>query len=122
MEVDWSNVLPSLVTVGAIMATWWRLDSKIERLDSKIERQDSKIERFDNKMERFDSKIERLDTKLSGEIKEVRLASEAAHKQIIGSLGEVRTTLAAHSERFNTVQTRIDCLEDKIDNIAAARS
>ena len=108
MEVDWSNVLPSLVTVGAILATWWKLDSKIERLDSKIERQGTRIER--------------LDTKLSGEIKEVRLASEAAHKQIIGGQAEIKTALAAHSERFNTVQTRIDCVEDKIDNIAAARS
>ena len=122
MEVDWSNVLPSLVTVGAILATWWKLDSKIERLDSKIERQDSKIERFDSKIHRLDNKIERLDTKLSGEIKEVRLASEAAHKQIIGGQAEIKTALAAHSERFNTVQTRINCVEDKIDNIAAARS
>ena len=61
--------------------------------------------------------IQSLDTKLSGEIKDVRLASETAHKEIQARLGNVETTLASHTEKFNTIGARMDCIEDKIDNI-----
>ena len=98
---------PNTVTIGAAVALflalfgfWWKLDTKIERLDSKLS-----------------GKISSLDTKRSGEIKEVRQASEDAHKEIIGRLGGIETTQAAQTERFNTIGARIDCIEDKIDNL-----
>ncbi|MCY4538501.1 MAG: hypothetical protein OXE52_09770 [Chloroflexi bacterium] len=96
-----------MVTIGAAVALfaalfgfWWKLDAKIERLDAKLS-----------------GEVNSLDTKLSGEIKEVRQASEAAHKEIIGRLGGIETTQATHTERFNTLGARIDCIEDKIDNL-----
>ena len=55
---------------------------------------------------------------LSGEIKEVRQASETAHGEINRRLGSIETTLATHTERFNTVGARIDCIEDKIDKLS----
>lgn len=98
---------PNTVTIGAavilflaLFGFWWRLDSKMDRMDSKLS-----------------GDVSSLDTKLSGEIKEVRQASETAHKEIIGSLGGIETTQATHTERFNTIGARIDCIEDKIDNL-----
>lgn len=61
--------------------------------------------------------IKSLDTKLSGEIKEVRQASETAHKEIISRLGDIEKVQATHTERFNTVDSRINCIEDKVDGI-----
>ena len=59
---------------------------------------------------------------LDGKIEGVRQASETAHKEIVATLGKIDKTQATHSERFNTVNTRMDCIEDKIDGIASARN
>ena len=99
MEIDWASVLPALVTVGAIMATWWRLDAKMEILDAKIER---------------------VDIKLSGETTKVREASETAHKEIRADLADIKVEQGKHSERFNVIDLRSNCIDDKIDNIASA--
>ena len=101
------RVDPNTVTIGAAAAMFaalfglgWKLDSKMDRMDAKLT-----------------GKVDSLDTKLSGEVKEVRQASETAHNNIIGRLGVIETTQATHTERFNTIGARIDCIEDKIDNL-----
>ena len=103
---------PNAVTIGSALAIfaglfgfWWKLDGKIDRVDSKLS----------DEIRSVDSKIDRVNSKLSSEIKEVRLASESAHKQILNRLGEIEKVQATHTERFNTVNARIDCIEDKID-------
>ena len=101
IEIGWAIVLPPLVTVGAILGTWWKLDAKIETVDAKIER---------------------VDTKLSGEITKVREASELAHREIRADLAEIKVEQAKHSERFNTIDFRFNCIEDKIDNIASSKA
>lgn len=100
MDPNTVTIGAAVVLFGALFGFWWKLDSKMDRLDSKLS-----------------GEVKSADTKLSGEIKEVRQASEAAHKEIIGRLGGVETTQATHSERFNTISARIDCIEDKIDNL-----
>lgn len=87
---------PNVVTIGSAIAIfaglfgfWWKLDGKIDSLDIK------------------------LDNKIEG----VRLASETAHKDIRNELSGIRETQAAHTERFNTMGARIDCIEDKIDDL-----
>ena len=115
------RVDPNTVTIGAAVAMfaalfgfWWKLDSKMDRMDSKTDRMDSKMDRMDSKLT---GRVDSLDSKLTGEVKEVRQASETAHNKIIGRLGGIETTQATHTERFNTIGARIDCIEDKIDNI-----
>ncbi len=54
------------------------------------------------------SKIEHHDTKLSGEIKDVRLASEMAHKEIRADLADVKTQQAAHNERFKCIESHLN--------------
>ena len=60
--------------------------------------------------------------KVDGKIEGVRQASDSAHKEILAKLGNIEKTQATHSERFNTVNTRIDCIEDKIDGIASTNN
>ena len=55
--------------------------------------------------------------KLDGKIEKVRDASETAHKEIITRLGEIDKGQAIHSERFNTVDARMTCIEDKVDGV-----
>ena len=64
---------------------------------------------------RLDRKIDAVDAKLSGEIKEVRLASEAAHKEINGKLNAIEITQATHSERFNTVDERFNTVDARLN-------
>ena len=105
-----TNTIELLQTVGIFLALfgfWWRTDRKMDALDSKRSRE-----------------ITDLDTKLSGEIKEVRLASEAAHKEINEKLNGIQVTQATHSERFNTVNEQfnavkfhIKTVDDKVDQL-----
>ena len=120
---------PNTVTIGAAVAMfaalfgfWWKLDSKMDRMDSrltgKVDSLDSKLTgKVDSLDSKLTGKVDSLDTKLTGEVKELRQASETAHNKIIGRLGGIETTQATHTERFNTIGARIDCIEDKIDNI-----
>lgn len=89
MDANTVTLIQTIAIFGALFGFWWKLDGKIQSLD----------------------------TKLSGEIKEVRLAFENAHKEIISRLGEIEKVQATHTERFNTVDTRINCVEDKVDRI-----
>ena len=66
---------------------------------------------------RLDRKIDAVDTKLSGEIKEVRLASEAAHKEINEKLNAIEVTQAIHSERFNTVNERFNKVDEQFSKV-----
>ena len=100
MDANTVTLIQTIAIFGALFGFWWKLDGKINAMDSKL-----------------DGKIQSLDTKLSGEIKEVRLASENAHKEIISRLGEIEKVQATHTERFNTVDTRINCVDDKVDGI-----
>ena len=80
MEIDWGAVLPPLVTIGAVFAMWWRLDTKIEA----------------NRREH------------SGEITDVRKASEDAHKDINNKLVDIQKVQAAHSERFKCIESHLN--------------
>ena len=80
MEIDWGSVLPTLITVGAVFTMWWRLDAKIDA----------------NRREH------------SGEIKDVRVASEDAHKEINNRLGEIQIVQAAHTERFKCIESHLN--------------
>ena len=93
----------NLVTIGSAVAVfaglfgfWWKLDSKIDSLDDKTDK---------------------ITSKLEGKIESVRLASERSHKEIIERLGKIENTQATHTERFNTIGARIDCVEGKIDDL-----
>ena len=55
--------------------------------------------------------------RLSGEIKEVRLASEAAHKEINEKLNAIEITQAVHSERFNTVNERFNKVDEQFNKV-----
>ena len=66
---------------------------------------------------RLDRKIDAVDTKLSGEIKEVRLASEAAHKEINEKLNGIQVTQATHSERFNTVNEQFNAVGERFNAV-----
>lgn len=124
----------------ALFALFRWLDSKFDRVNDKFDRVNDRFDRVNDKFDRvddqfnsvrndtkvdiqnLDKKIERSDSKLSGEIKEVRQASETAHKEIIGRQGKMETTLATHTERFNTVQAQIKCVEDKVDSLSSKSS
>ena len=54
--------------------------------------------------------LETIRRDLRGEIKEVRQASDTAHKEIQLRLGNVETQLAA-------ITARVDCIDDKVDHI-----
>ena len=84
------TIISALAIFAGLFGFWWKLDNKIERLDAK----------------------------LSGDVKDVRQASENSHKEIIGRQGAMQTTLATHTERFSTVQAQIKCVEDKVDNLS----
>ena len=66
---------------------------------------------------RLDRKIDAVDTKLSGEIKEVRQASEAAHKEINEKLNAIEVTQAIHSERFNTINERFNKVDERFNKV-----
>lgn len=100
MDPNAVTIGAAVVLFGALFGFWWKLDTKMDRLDTKLS-----------------GDVKSLDTKMSGDIKEVRSASETAHTKIIGRLGGIETTQATHTERFNTIGARIDCIEDKIDNL-----
>ena len=55
--------------------------------------------------------------KLDGKIEKVREASEEAHKEIRKDLVGIKIEQGKHSERFNTLDARMDCIEDKMDAI-----
>ena len=54
---------------------------------------------------------------LRSEIKEVRQASEAAHKEINDKLNAIERTQATHSERFNTIDERFNTVHVQIKNV-----
>ena len=115
-----ANTIALVQTIGiflGLFTIWWRLSGDMKKLSDDMTN---------------------LDTKLSGEIKEVRLASEAAHKEINEKLTAIQVTQASHSERFNTVneqfnavgerfnavnerlsavQTQVKSLDDKVDQL-----
>ena len=64
---------------------------------------------------RLSGEIKSLDARLSGEIKEVRQASEEAHKEIISRLNAVERTQATHSERFNTIGERFNTIGERFN-------
>ena len=114
----------------ALFALFRWLDSKFDRIDGKFDRVNDKFDRVNDQfdsvrndtkvdIQNLDNKIERSDSKLSGAIKEVRQASENSHKEIIGRQSKMETTLASHTERFNTLQAQIKCVEDKVDNLSS---
>ena len=82
--------------LGGAYGMWWRLSGEMKRLSDDITN---------------------LDTKLSGEIKEVRLASEAAHKEINEKLNAIEVTQARHSERFNTVNERFNKVDEQFNKV-----
>ena len=55
--------------------------------------------------------------KLDGKVEKVREASETAHKDIREDLGSIKIEQGKHSERFNTLEARIDCIDDKFDEM-----
>lgn len=120
MDPNTVTIGSALVIFAGLFGFWWKLDAKIDNVESKLS---DEIKGLDSKIDRVDSKlsgeIRGVDSKLSGEIKEVRLASETAHKQILNRLGEIEKVQATHTERFNTVNARINCIEDKIDALAS---
>ena len=54
---------------------------------------------------------------LRSEIKEVRQASEAAHKEINVKLNAIERTQATHSERFNTIDERFNTIDEKFNTV-----
>ena len=68
---------------------------------------------------RLSGEIKSLDAKLSGDIKEVRLASEAAHKEINEKLNAIEVTQARHSERFNTMNERFNKVDEQFKTVKA---
>ena len=36
--MEWTELAPSLAVLGALIAIWWRLNSRIDTLDAKIDR------------------------------------------------------------------------------------
>ena len=101
-----ANTIALVQTIGiflGLFTIWWRLSGDMKKLSDDMTN---------------------LDTKLSGEIKEVRLASEAAHKEINEKLTAIQVTQATHSERFNTVNEQfnavkfhIKTVDDKVDQL-----
>ena len=59
--------------------------------------------------------LETIRRDLRGEIKDVRQASENAHKSILTDLGNAKAERASISERLK-------CVEDKVDDIKQGRS
>lgn len=128
------QIAATLIPLALALFTLFRwLDSKFDRVNDRFDRVNDKFDRVDDQfnsvrndtkvdIQNLDKKIERSDTKLSSEIRDVRQASETAHKEIIGRQGKMETTLATHTERFNTVQAQIKCVEDKVDNLSSKSS
>ena len=54
---------------------------------------------------------------LRSDIKEVRQASEKAHKEINEKLNAIEVTQATHSERFNTVDERFNTVDEKFNTM-----
>ena len=87
-----ANTIALVQTVAIFLALfgfWWRMERK----------NDASID------------------KLSGEIKEVRLASEAAHKEINEKLTAIQVTQASHSERFNTVNEQFNGVSQQFKGV-----
>ena len=55
----------------------------------------------------LDRKIEANRRENSAEIKEVRLASEAAHTAIRADLTDIKVQLAAHNERLKCIESHL---------------
>ncbi len=89
------------VVGSAVMSARW-LDGKIEDLDTKLSKE---IKSLDTKQ---DANIQRVEDNLSGDIKEVRQASADAHKEILAQLCEIRVEQGKHSERFKSIEQRLD--------------
>ena len=56
----------------------------------------------------LDRKIEANRREHSGEIKDVRKASEDAHKEINSKLGDIQIVQAAHTERFKCIESHLN--------------
>ena len=54
---------------------------------------------------------------LRSEIKEVRQASEAAHKEINDKLNAIDKTQATHSEKFNTINERFNTVDERFNTV-----
>ena len=86
-------------TVFSVLGCIWWLDRKIT-----------------NTRQELQTDIRLLDTKLSvreikevrGEVKEVRQASETAHKGILAQLTDIKVQQAAHTERFNCIEKHLN--------------
>ena len=85
-------------TVFSVLGCIWWLDRKIT-----------------NTRQELQTDIRLLDTKLSdeikevrGEVKEVRQASETAHKGILAHLTDIKVQQAAHTERFNCIEKHLN--------------
>ena len=94
-----SNTIALVQTIGiflGLFTIWWRLSGDMKKLSDDMTN---------------------LDTKLSGEIKEVRLASEAAHKEINEKLTAIQVTQASHSERFNTVNEQFNGVSQQFKGV-----
>ena len=111
------------VVGSAVMSARW-LDGKIEDLDTKLSKeiksldtkQDANIQRVEDNLSKEiksldtkqDANIQRVEDNLSGDIKEVRQASADAHKEILAQLCEIRVEQGKHSERFKSIEQRLD--------------
>ena len=85
-------------TVFSVLGCIWWLDRKIT-----------------NTRQELQTDIRLIDTKLSdeikevrGEVKEVRQASETAHKGILAQLTDIKVQQAAHTERFNCIEKHLN--------------
>ena len=92
---------------GEVKAVDSRLNAESKELRGEIKSLDSKLSAESKELR---DEIRALDSKLSAEIKEVRQASEKAHASIQAELSVIKAEQAAQSER-------LDCIEDKIDDI-----
>ena len=59
---------------------------------------------------RLHSGLESVRKELKSDIREVRLASETAHKEIVQRLGNIEIIQSAHTER-------VKCIDDKVTAI-----
>ena len=82
-------------TVFSVLGSLWWLDRKITGTRQELQ-----------------TDIKSLDTKHSAEIKEVRLASENAHKDILAQLSDIRIQQATHTERFNCIEKHLNLSRD----------
>lgn len=56
----------------------------------------------------LDRKMDANRRELSGEITEVRQASQDAHKEIREDLSDIKTQQAAHNERFKCIESHLN--------------